>query len=65
VSKRRGHTELTVALLELLGLPRSGVIAEMLDDGRSMSKEKVVLYARNNGIPFIEGKELLKEVGAF
>lgn len=65
VSKRRGHTELTVALLELLGLPRSGVIAEMLDDGRSMSKEKVVLYAKNNGIPLIEGKELLKEVGAF
>jgi 3,4-dihydroxy 2-butanone 4-phosphate synthase len=59
---RKGHTELTIALLNFAGLPKSGVIAEMLDDGKSMKKEKAMLYAKTHGFLFIEGKEIIKEV---
>jgi 3,4-dihydroxy 2-butanone 4-phosphate synthase len=34
----------------------------MLDEGKSLSKEKVIQYARNMGFLLIEGKEILKEV---
>ncbi|MBB5253039.1 3,4-dihydroxy-2-butanone-4-phosphate synthase [Sulfurisphaera ohwakuensis] len=59
---RRGHTELSISLLEYVNLEKSAVIAEMLDDGLSLSKEKALRYARHNGFLFIEGKEILKEV---
>lgn len=63
INKRRGHTELVSTLAELVGLERSIVIAEMLDMGRSLSKEEALKFSRSEGIIFIEGKEILKEVG--
>ncbi|BFH73440.1 3,4-dihydroxy-2-butanone-4-phosphate synthase [Sulfurisphaera javensis] len=62
LNKRKGHTELSISLLEYVGLEKSAVIAEMLDDGKSMSKEKALRYAKYNGFLFIEGNEILKEV---
>jgi 3,4-dihydroxy 2-butanone 4-phosphate synthase len=62
IGKRHGHTELSTTLAEYVGLERSVVIAEMLDEGKSLSKEKVIQYARNMGFLLIEGKEILKEV---
>lgn len=62
LKSRKGHTELSTSLLEYIGLERSGVIAEMLGDGKSLSKEKAILYAKNNGFLFIEGKEIVLEV---
>lgn len=62
LQNRRGHTELSIALLEYLGLEKSAVIAEMLDDKVSMNKDKAMRYAKYNGFIFVEGKEILKEV---
>ena len=62
VERRKGHTELTTALLRLVGLERSGVIAEILDDGRSMGKEKASRLAGRMGIPFVEGRRVLEAV---
>ena len=62
LNKRKGHTELSIALLEYAGLEKSAVIAEMLDDKTSMNKEKAMRYAKYNGFLFVEGKEILKEV---
>ncbi|MQL54717.1 3,4-dihydroxy-2-butanone-4-phosphate synthase [Acidianus ambivalens] len=62
IGERHGHTELSTTLAEYVGLERSVVIAEMLDEGKSLSKEKVIQYARNIGFLLIEGKEILKEV---
>ncbi|TRM82876.1 3,4-dihydroxy-2-butanone 4-phosphate synthase, partial [Sulfolobus sp. A20-N-G8] len=62
LSQRRGHTELTITLLDKLGLERSAVLAEMLDEKYSMNKEKAKKIADSLGFLFIEGKEILKEV---
>lgn len=62
IRQRKGHTELSISLLEKLGLERSAVIAEMLDEKVSMSKEKAKKIAENLGFQFIEGKEIIKEV---
>ncbi|BCU70684.1 3,4-dihydroxy-2-butanone-4-phosphate synthase [Stygiolobus caldivivus] len=62
LKNRKGHTELTSSLLEYIGLEISGVIAEMLGDGKSLPKDKALLYAKNNGFLFIEGKEIVMEV---
>lgn len=59
LENRKGHTELVIELADKLGLPRSMVIAEMLDSGRSLSKEKAEKFARTRGIEFIEGKDVL------
>jgi len=59
LKERRGHTELVTSLAEFLGLKRSMVIAEMLDYGKSLSKEKAIEYANSNNYIFVEGKEIL------
>ncbi|BBD71937.1 3,4-dihydroxy-2-butanone-4-phosphate synthase [Sulfodiicoccus acidiphilus] len=62
VDRRRGHTELVMVLAEALGLERSMVIAEMLDEGASLSKEKAKKLAKNWGVSFLEGTEILGEL---
>ncbi len=57
---RKGHTELVTKIADLLKLPRSMVIAEMLDDGKSLNREKARAYARERDIKFIEGNEILR-----
>ncbi|UXD21606.1 3,4-dihydroxy-2-butanone 4-phosphate synthase [Ignicoccus pacificus DSM 13166] len=60
IEERRGHTELSVRLMERLGLPPTAVFAEMLDYGRSMSLEKAKEIASTLGIPLLSGDEILK-----
>lgn len=60
LNKRRGHTELTSSLMEFLGLKKSVVIAEMLDERYSMKRQKAEIYAKNNDIPLITGKDILE-----
>lgn len=57
---RKGHTELVTRVAEILDLPRSMVIAEMLDDGKSLKREKARAYAQDRNIKFIEGNEILR-----
>ncbi|MCI2415254.1 MAG: 3,4-dihydroxy-2-butanone-4-phosphate synthase [Candidatus Aramenus sp.] len=64
IRSRRGHTELSIALMEYLGLERSVVFAEMLDEKESLKREKAIAFSKNNGFILIEGKEILKMVVA-
>ncbi len=60
VENRNGHTELSVALMEMAGLTPVAAICEMLDDeGGSLSRRKAEEYAKKNGLVFLEGKEVV------
>ncbi len=62
LSRRRGHTELSIAVASKLDLVPSMVIAEMLDEGDSMSLEKAEEYASRMGYMLLKGEEILREV---
>ena len=67
VRERKGQTELSIALAKLAGITPAVAICEMLDEetGRALPKEKAMEYAEENGIPFVEGREIenyLKEL---
>ncbi len=62
LERRKGHTELSTALVELAGLIPSATIVEMLDDdGKSLSKENAKIYAESHGMVFVEGKDIIEE----
>lgn len=57
---RFGHTELSVALMMMAGLPPVAVGCEMMaDDGGSLSREDARAYAEAQGAPFLEGREIV------
>ncbi len=58
---RQGHTELGVALAEAADLAPAVVVCEMLDDetGRALVPGDAATYATRNGLPYIEGRQLL------
>jgi len=61
LGNRKGHTELTTALMILAGVNPSATICEMLgEDGDAMTKEEVKAYAKRNGIIFIEGNDIVE-----
>ncbi len=62
ISKRVGHTELSVYLAQLAGLIPVTVICEMLDDEthRSLPSISAKNYAEMHNIPFVEGYEIVK-----
>ncbi len=58
--KRRGHTELTTALLAMSGLIPSATICEMMgDDGNALGKDKAKAYAERYGLCYLEGQEII------
>ncbi|AEH61799.1 3,4-dihydroxy-2-butanone 4-phosphate synthase [Methanosalsum zhilinae DSM 4017] len=59
---RCGQTELSVALTKMAGITPAMAICEMLDDhnGLALSKEDAIRYAEDNGLVFVEGKEILE-----
>ena len=60
LEKRFGHTELGCAMSILAGLNGVMVGCEiMADNGGSMPKKQVEQYARDNNIPFLEGREIV------
>ena len=59
LEKRRGHTELSLELARRARLGGAMVLCEMLGRGKALPKEDAEAYARRNGLPFIEGKELV------
>lgn len=61
LANRRGHTELAVALSLITGLTPSIVIAEMLDEGQSLSYEDAKKFAAKNGLFFIDGVDIVAE----
>jgi 3,4-dihydroxy 2-butanone 4-phosphate synthase len=60
LQERFGHTELSVAMLMMAGLTPVAVGCEMMaDDGGSLPRSKARAYAKANGSPFLEGKEVV------
>ncbi len=60
LKERKGHTELVSHIAELVGLPRSMVIAEMLGDGKSLKRANAEEYALRNNLTFLEGKDIIR-----
>ena len=62
LSNRRGHTEMSLYLTELAKLTPVSAICEMMDSETysAVTPEKAKKYAKQNAIPFIDGKELLE-----
>ncbi len=57
---RFGHTELSCALSTMAGLTGVSVGCEIMgDDGRAKDKEEVKGYAREHGIPFLDGRQII------
>lgn len=62
LQKRRGHTELIIALLTMAGLYPAGSGCEMMaDTGKALSKKDAMRYAKEHGFPFIEGDAIIQE----
>jgi len=58
--KRKGHTELTTALLSMSGLTPSATICEMMgDDGNALTREKAKAYAERYDLCYLEGQEII------
>ncbi len=58
--RRKGHTELSVALMEMAGLVPMAAICEMLgEDCCSLEVGEAELYAKVHNLLFIEGKEAI------
>jgi 3,4-dihydroxy 2-butanone 4-phosphate synthase len=63
IKDRKGHTELAVELCKLAGLAPAVVVCEMLGIGKAASKADAKRYAKSKGLAFIEGKDILEELG--
>lgn len=60
--ERWGHTELSVALMMLAGLPEIAVISSMRDEktGEMMGRRKVIEYARKNDLALLDAKQIIE-----
>ncbi|MEE9593085.1 MAG: 3,4-dihydroxy-2-butanone-4-phosphate synthase [Thermoplasmata archaeon] len=66
LSERRGHTELSTALLLMADLLPSATLCEMLaDGGEALSKGEANNYATARHLPFVEGSDVLEAWGAW
>ena len=61
LSSRKGHTEMSIYLAKLAHLFPITTICEMMDSETysALSVQKAEKYAKENAIPFVNGKELL------
>ncbi len=62
LASRQGHTEMSVYLAEIAKLTPVTAICEMMDSQTysALSVEKATKFAKENAIPFVDGKELLE-----
>ena len=62
LQERQGHTEMSVYLAQIAGMTPVTAICEMMDAETyaALSVEKAHRYAKHNGIPLIDGKDLLE-----
>jgi 3,4-dihydroxy 2-butanone 4-phosphate synthase len=65
LADRRGHTELGLALTAAADRPPAVAGCEMLDDesGGALSTDDAKAYARRHGVPYVDGTELVAELG--
>ena len=58
---RKGHTELTTALMIMAGLTPSATICEMMgDDDRARSRKDAKAYARDHNLVFLDGLDVVR-----
>ena len=61
LEKRRGHTELTTALMLMAGLAPSATICEMMgDDDRARTRMDAKTYARDHNLVFLDGQDIVR-----
>jgi len=61
LNERKGHTELVISMMQFAGLTPAGSGCEIMgDNGKALSKEKARKYAKNNGLVFLEGKDIVE-----
>jgi 3,4-dihydroxy 2-butanone 4-phosphate synthase len=62
LASRQGHTEMSVYLADLAKLTPITAICEMMDSQTysALTVEKAQKFAKENAIPFVDGKELLE-----
>ncbi len=62
LATRQGHTEMSVYLAQTAGLTPITAICEMMDAQTyaALSVDKAEKYAKENGIPLVDGKQLLE-----
>ena len=61
LAARKGHTELTTALMLMAGLTPSATICEMMgDDDRARSRNDAKAYARDHNLVFLEGQGIVR-----
>ncbi|MGO9386573.1 MAG: 3,4-dihydroxy-2-butanone-4-phosphate synthase [Methanobacterium sp.] len=62
VLKRRGHTELSIAIAEMAGVTPVAVCCEMMDDitKDSMNTDDAHKYAKKNNLVFLSGAEVIE-----
>jgi 3,4-dihydroxy 2-butanone 4-phosphate synthase len=64
LKERKGHTELATAMIIMAGLPPSATICEMMGDNcKALDKVHAEAYAVENGLIFLEGKEIIEAWG--
>ncbi|MEG3225337.1 MAG: 3,4-dihydroxy-2-butanone-4-phosphate synthase [Methanobacteriales archaeon Met13] len=65
--KRKGHTEMSVALAEMCDLTQVAVCCEMMDDktGNSLPTDEVEKYAKQEGLVFLSGAEVIETYQEF
>lgn len=62
LDERRGHTEYSIALMEMAGVAPAAVVCEIMDaeTKRAMDKKKVKKYSEKKNLVYLEGKEVLE-----
>lgn len=62
LDNRHGHTELSIALMEMAGLSPAAAICEMMDarTHKAVSFEEGKKYAQKNNLIMIEGKDIIE-----
>jgi len=61
LNNRKGHTELVISMMKMADLSPVGSGCEIMgDNGKALSKEKAIEYAKKNNLVFLEGKEIIK-----
>lgn len=65
--KRKGHTEISVALAEMANLTPVSTMCEMMDDntGNSLQTDDVEFYAKKNDLIFLSGAEIIEAYEEF
>jgi len=61
LNERKGHTELVISITKMANLTPAGSGCEMMgDNGKALSKNKAIEYAKKHNLVFLEGKDIIE-----